>query len=352
MRALIAMSGGVDSSVAAKLTVDAGYDCIGCMMKLYDSPEPAERGCCTLEDAEDAKSVAFSLGMPFYVFNFCDGFKENVIQRFINEYIEGRTPNPCIDCNSFMKFDRLLKRAEELDCQKIVTGHYARIGFKNGRFTLNKAADPSKDQSYVLYRLTQEQLSKTSFPLGEMTKTEVRRIAESCGFVNFAKRDSQDICFVNDGDYAGTVERLLGRPCPEGDFIDVNGNTIGRHRGIIRYTVGQHKGLGGNYPDKMFVIKVDAAKNTVTLGTEKHLFSRELTASRFNWISGEPPKEKIRCLAKVRYRQKEQNACAEALPDGRVKIIFDEPQRAITPGQSAVIYDGETVLGGGIIEGE
>lgn len=352
MRALIAMSGGVDSSVAAKLTLDARYECIGCMMKLYDGPDgvASERSCCSLDDAEDARSVAFSLGMPFYVFNFCDGFKENVISKFVSEYLRGRTPNPCIDCNSRMKFDMLLRRAEELGCEKIVTGHYAVIEKAGGKYVLKKAADPAKDQSYVLYRLTQKQLEKTIFPLGGMSKTETRRIAEKCGFVNSGKRDSQDICFVPDGDYASVVETFCKSPCPEGDFIDVNGRVIGRHRGIIRYTVGQHKGLGGNYADRMYVLSVDAEANTVTLGTQEGLYSRELIAEDFNWISGEPPKGTLRCTAKVRYRHKEQPALAEALSDGRVRVIFDEPQRAITPGQSAVLYDGDTVLGGGVIQ--
>ncbi len=345
MKALIAMSGGVDSSVAAKLTLDAGYECVGCMMKLYE----ADGGCCSADDAMDARSVAFGLGMPFYVFNFCDGFRKNVIERFAEEYLNGRTPNPCIDCNSYMKFDALLRRAEELGCDKIVTGHYARVEKSGEKYLLKKAADLSKDQSYVLYRLTQKQLGKVIFPLGEMTKSETRAIAESCGFVNSHKKDSQDICFAPDGDYPAALERLCGVVCPEGDFVDVCGNVIGRHRGIIRYTVGQHKGLGGNFPERMYVLGVNAAANTVTLGTGDRLFSRELVAGRFNWISGEPPAGKIRCSAKVRYRQTEKTAVAEPLPDGRVRIVFDEPQRAITPGQSAVLYDGDIVLGGGVI---
>lgn len=352
MRALIAMSGGVDSSVAAKLTVDMGYECIGCMMKLYENDDKTvenSRVCCTLDDASDARSVAFSLGMPFYVFNFCDDFRREVIDRFVSEYLSGRTPNPCIDCNSHLKFDRLLRRAKELECDKIVTGHYARIEEAGGKYLLKKAADLQKDQSYVLYRLTQEQLKHVIFPLGGMSKSETREIAEKCGFVNASKRDSQDICFVPDGDYAGVVERICGRKCPEGDFVDENGCVLGRHKGIIRYTVGQHKGLGGNFADRMFVLSVNPADNTVTLGTSEKLFSKELIADEFNWISGDPPAQPVRCTAKVRYRHKEQPAVAEALSDGRVKITFDEPQRAITKGQSAVIYDGDTVLGGGII---
>lgn len=353
MRALIAMSGGVDSSVAAKLTQDMGYECIGCMMKLYEAPEGTElsgRTCCSLDDSSDARSVAFKLGMPFYVFNFCEEFREQVIGRFVSEYLSGRTPNPCIDCNSFMKFDKLLRRARELDCEKIVTGHYARIEQEGEKYVLKKALDSSKDQSYVLYRLSQEQLAMTLFPLGEMTKTRTREIAEACGFVNFNKRDSQDICFVPKGDYAEVLERLTGMACPTGNFVDVNGNVLGLHKGIIRYTVGQHKGLGGNYDERMFVLSVDPKENTVTLGTEEKLFRRVLTACQFNWISGEAPKGEIRCAAKIRYRHKEQPAVAEAFADGRVRIKFDEPQRAITPGQSAVLYDGDKVLGGGIIE--
>lgn len=352
MRALIAMSGGVDSSVAAKLTQEMGYDCIGCMMKLFDTPEDIhpERSCCSEDDAFDARSVAFKLGMPFYVFNFCDDFKREVILRFADEYLNGRTPNPCIDCNSRLKFDRLLRRAEELDCDKIVTGHYARIERRGNRFVLKKASDEAKDQSYVLYRLTQRQLSKTIFPLGEMSKAEVRGIAEENGFVNAHKRDSQDICFVPEGKYAQNVEKILGRKCPPGNFIDVNGNILGRHKGIINYTVGQHKGLGGNFADRMFVLSVDPAANTVTLGTSEQLFSSELIARKFNWISDTAPEKPIRCEAKVRYRHTAQPAVAESFSDGRVKIVFDEPQRAITPGQSAVLYSGDEVVGGGIIE--
>lgn len=349
MRALIAMSGGVDSSVAAKLTLDEGYDCIGCMMKLYDTEDPSEHGCCTEADALDAKTVAFKLGIPFYVFNFCDDFRREVIDLFVSEYLSGRTPNPCIDCNSRLKFDRLYRRAIELDCEKIVTGHYAIIEYGGGKYKLKKAADRNKDQSYVLYRLTQEQLSHTLFPLGRLSKDETRKIAAENGFVNASKRDSQDICFVPDGKYAETVEKLCGRPFEEGDFLDLSGNVIGRHKGIVRYTVGQHKGLGGNFPDRMFVLKLLPEKNAVVLGTEDGLFSRELIAGRFNWISGETPKGEIRCNAKVRYRQSEQSAIAEVLPDGNVRVVFDEPQRAITPGQSAVLYDGDEVLGGGVI---
>lgn len=350
MRALIAMSGGVDSSVAAALTLDMGFDCIGCMMKLYEGSDiDNTRTCCSFEDSLDAKSVAFRLGIPFYVFNFCEDFSRDVIGRFVSEYILGRTPNPCIDCNSYMKFDRLYRRARELDCDKIVTGHYARIENRDGRFILKKAIDKNKDQSYVLYRLTQQQLSNTLFPLGGLSKQETRKIALERGFLNAEKRDSQDICFVPDGKYAEFVEGFLGKKSEPGNFVDTTGRVIGRHMGIIRYTIGQHKGLGYSYPDRMYVIKINPEKNEVVLGREEDLYSKELIAGRFNWISIEMPMGQIRCMAKVRYRAQEQPALAEAMPDGSVRIIFDEPVRAITPGQSAVLYDGEEVLGGGII---
>lgn len=342
MRALIAMSGGVDSSAAAKLAIDMGYDCIGCTMRL----------CGESFDPSDAQSVSESLGMPFYVFDWQENFAQKVVLPFVDEYLRGRTPNPCVLCNSTMKFGRLLDEALALGCDKIVTGHYARIEQRGDKFYLKKAADPKKDQSYFLYKLTQEQLSRTLFPLGEMTKPQARALAEDCGFVNSNRRDSQDICFVPDGDYVSVVENLSGKACPEGNFINKDGCVIGRHRGIIRYTIGQHKGLGGNFADRMYVLSVNATENTVTLGTEDGLFSRELTVSGFNWQQGEIPSTEIRCLAKIRYRHKEQPATVTPFENGRVKIVFDEPQRAITPGQSAVLYDmdGETVLGGGEID--
>lgn len=339
MRALIAMSGGVDSSAAAKLAIDMGYSCIGCTMRLCQNFDPA-----------DAESVAGRLGMPFYVFDWQEDFQKSVVGPFAFEYLRGRTPNPCVECNSSMKFGKLLQEALSLGCDKIVTGHYVRIEQQDGKYLLKKAADHSKDQSYFLYKLTQEQLSRTLFPLGGMTKSEARALAEANGFVNAHRRDSQDICFVPNGDYVGVVENI-GGACPDGDFIGINGEIIGRHKGIIRYTIGQHKGLGGNFADRMYVLSVNPDENTVTLGTEEHLFTRELIAEGFNWQSGDVPLAEIRCLAKIRYRHKEQPAAALPVGNGRVKIVFDDPQRAVTPGQSAVLYslDGETVFGGGII---
>ena len=349
-KALIAMSGGVDSSVAALLTSRMGYSCAGCTMKLYENEDagvPREKGCCSLDDIEDARSVAFRLGMPYYVFNFTEDFREKVICRFVEAYENGRTPNPCIDCNRFLKFERLYERGRVLNYDKIVTGHYARIVKEDGRYALKKALDSSKDQSYVLYALTQEQLRHTLFPLGELTKAEVRDIARENGFLNADKKDSQDICFVPDGDYAKMIERTTGKKSEPGDYVDVDGNVLGQHKGIIRYTVGQHKGLGYPFPEPMYVLRINKEKNQVVLGPSEALFSSEAFVPAFHWISGEAKKEPFRAMAKLRYRQKEQPCTVTPLDTGGVRLLFDTPQRAVTPGQAAVVYDGDTVLGGG-----
>ena len=270
MKALIAMSGGVDSSVAAYLTQKAGFECIGCTMKLHDDPGDMvveKNTCCTLDAIEDARSVAFRLGMEYHVFNFKEGFREKVIDRFVFCYENGLTPNPCIDCNRFMKFDKLFERAKILGCDKIVTGHYARVGSRDGRNVLLKAKDPSKDQSYVLYSLTQEQLSHVLFPLGEMSKNETRSIAEEQGFINYSKPDSQDICFVPRGKYYDVIRNLTGKEYPEGDFVYKDGTVLGRHKGIICYTRGQRKGLGIASEEPLYVLSTDPVNNTVILGT-------------------------------------------------------------------------------------
>ncbi|MCQ2498759.1 MAG: tRNA 2-thiouridine(34) synthase MnmA [Lachnospiraceae bacterium] len=351
-KALIAMSGGVDSSIAAKLMKDAGYECIGCTMKLYDNEDVGiSKGhtCCSLDDVEDARNVAAANGMPYYVLNFKDGFSECVVRRFVDAYENGRTPNPCIDCNRFMKFDKLFYKAKELGCDYVVTGHYARIEQSGDKYILKKGLDDTKDQSYVLYSMTQEQLKHTLFPIGNLRKTEVREIAEANSFINANKPDSQDICFVPDGDYATFIKRHTGKDYRHGKFIDLEGNVLGEHKGIINYTIGQRKGLGIAYKEPLYVVDIRPDENVVILGNDKALFSTTFEAGDFNWISSEVPKGEIECRVKVRYRQKEQPARVIPLNDNKVRIEFRFPPRAITKGQAAVLYDGDVVLGGGTI---
>ena len=353
-KALIAMSGGVDSSVAAYLMTQEGYACIGAMMRLFDEqflPEGGESSCCSLDDAEDARSVARRLGFPFYVFNSKGEFEEKVIRKFIRCYECGATPNPCIDCNRYLKFDHLMRKGMELGCDYVVTGHYARIRYDqaSGRYLLYKAADLSKDQSYVLYSLTQEQLSRTKFPLGEMTKAQARAIAEEQGFINSRKRDSQDICFVPDGDYVGFMERYTGKTYPQGDFLDLSGKVVGTHNGAVSYTLGQRKGLGLAMGAPVYVCAKDMEKNTVTVGPNEALFSHALIAQDWNWFPFPALTEPLRVSAKARYNQPPQPATVYPESDGRAKVIFDAPQRALTPGQAVVLYDGDLVVGGGTI---
>lgn len=350
-KAIIAMSGGVDSSVAAFLMKEKGFDCIGATMKLYDNEDiyiSSEKTCCSFDDIEDARAVANRLSMPYYVFNFKDEFKEKVIDKFIATYENGGTPNPCIDCNRHLKFKKLFQKMQELGFDYIVTGHYARVEEKDGWFYLKKGRDNSKDQSYVLYSLSQEQLSHILFPLGEYSKEEIRNLAEKNNFLNAHKKDSQDICFVPDGDYAKFIENYLGKTYPKGNFVDMNGNVLGEHQGIIKYTNGQRKGLGVAFGKPMYVADKNIEDNTVTLCTNEELFSSELTAEDFNWLIPSPSSE-IKCSARVRYNMKEQPATAYILDNGNVKVVFDKPQRAITKGQAVVLYDCDTVLGGGTI---
>ena len=352
-KALIAMSGGVDSSVAVLLVRNKGYDCVGCTMKLYNNEDaniPKEHTCCSLDDVEDARNVAYRLGIPYYVFNFTNDFKEKVIDKFVRCYECGITPNPCIDCNKYMKFDKLYNRAKILGCDYVVTGHYARIEFDGKNFILKKAIDETKDQSYVLYSMTQEQLKHTLFPLGTIKKTETRKIAAENNFINSNKPDSQDICFVPNGEYSKVIENYTGKKPVSGDFINTNGEVIGKHNGIINYTIGQRKGLGITGKVPLYVCKINAKNNTVTLGNDKDLFDSVAIVKDFNWIMGKPLEREIKCKVKVRYRQKEQSATLILLENNDVKIIFDEPQRAITPGQAAVAYLGDVVLGGGVID--
>ncbi len=346
------MSGGVDSSAAAAL-LSRDYIAVGATMRLYTNEDIGidSRTCCSLDDVEDARSAANKLGMEFYVFNFGDRFRECVIDKFNDAYIRGLTPNPCIECNRCLKFDSLLRRAREIGCGYIATGHYVRRRFdeKTGKYLLLKGLDQSKDQSYVLYGMTQYQLEHTLFPVGELTKIQTREIAEQYGLVNAHKPESQDICFVPDGDYASFIERDTGRSFPEGDFVDMDGNVLGRHKGIIRYTIGQRKGLGIALGKPAYVVEKDVARNRVVLGNNEDLFTDTAAAENFNWISGQAPDAPIRVRARVRYNQKEQPAVLYPESGGRVRAVFDQPQRAVTPGQALVCYDGDIVLGGGEI---
>ena len=351
--ALIAMSGGVDSSVAAALTMKKGYTCVGCTMRLYENDMVGLDllgTCCSIEDTKDARAVCDRLGIEYNIYHYEAEFKDKVIEPFVSSYEKGETPNPCIRCNKYLKFDSLYKRARELGCDYIVTGHYARIEERDGHFYLLKAKDLNKDQSYVLYDLSEEQLRHTLFPLGEFTKPEVREIADEYGFVTSHKSESQDICFVPDGDYASMIKRYRGKEYPKGDFVDKEGNVLGTHDGIINYTIGQRRGLGIPADRRLYVTKLDVDANKVILADNIDLFKRELIIRDFHWITGEAPRDDFRCSAKIRYKHKEQPVTVTPLEDGFAKVVFDEPQRAITAGQSAVLYDGDVVLGGGIID--
>jgi tRNA-specific 2-thiouridylase len=354
MKILMAMSGGVDSSVAAHLLKSQGHELIGAMMKFFSDEDLGgaenSRACCTLSDADDARAVANFLQIPFYVFNFAKNFSDNVIEKFVREYQNGATPNPCIDCNRFMKFQKFLQRASELNCEKIATGHYARISCDaNGRFFLKKGMDTTKDQSYVLYAMTQEQLSHTVFPLGELTKERVREIAACENFTNAEKRDSMDICFAPDGNYAAFIVNRTGACAQKGNFVNRSGKILGEHNGIINYTIGQRKGLGLTAPEPLFVVNLNAAENTVTVGSGEELFSKKLSARDVNLIAIEKIDGALRVSAKIRYAHAAQPATVFQTADDEIHVEFDGPQRAITRGQAVVLYDNETVIGGGTI---
>ena len=353
MKVLVAMSGGVDSAVSAYL-ISKEHEALGVTMKLHDESDNliyGENSCCSTQDIYDAKSVCSLVGIPHEVHDFGGAFKDCVIADFINCYKCGATPNPCVVCNRLIKFKELLKLANERGFDHIATGHYARIErADNGRYLLKKAVDLTKDQSYVLYSLTQEQLAHTLFPLGNMTKADARELATEIGFVNARKHDSQDICFIPDGDYVSFIEKVTGEHFEKGDFIDLHGNVLGTHGGIIKYTVGQRKGLGIAFGEPMYVHSKDVINNTVTLARNEELFSNRLTARSINLISCESIPSPIKVKAKIRYNQKEQPATVTQIDKDRIEVVFDEPQRAITRGQSVVLYDGDIVVGGGLIE--
>lgn len=353
---MVGMSGGVDSSVSALILRDSGYDVVGVTLKLFSNEDIVEaektnKTCCALSDVEDARSVAYKLGFDHLVFNFKDKFRECVMENFSDCYLSGGTPNPCIECNRHIKFDKMLLRAKELEFDYIATGHYAVIEYNKdtGRYLLKRAKDSTKDQTYVLYSLTQEQLSHTIFPLGNLTKNEVREIAESAGLVNAHKSDSQDICFVPDGDYAAFIRKFKNINIPEGDFIDKNGRILGRHKGIINYTIGQRKGLGIALGKPLYVVDKDISSNRVILGDEADLYKNSLDVCNVNLIPFDVLEKPMKITAKTRYSQKEQEAVLSYKGDGIYHVEFDKPQRAITKGQAAVFYDGDIVVGGGTI---
>lgn len=346
-KALIAMSGGVDSSVAAAKMVEAGYDCLGVTMRLHDGDN-----CGAAKEAEDAKKIAERLGFPFEVADLREVFSEQVMDRFVSAYEAGNTPNPCIECNRYMKFSALMEYAKEQGCDTLVTGHYARVEYDgdSGKYRLRKAVNLAKDQTYVLYFLTQEQLAHIAFPLGEMeSKDRIREIAAEYGFVSAHKADSQDICFVPDGKYADFIRQRTGKEYPVGDFVNADGKVLGQHKGLIHYTIGQRRGLGLALPAPLYVRSKDMEKNTVLLTPESDLYTTRLVADGFNWVEGEAPEKPVKVTACTRYNAKEAAATVTALPDGRAEVVFDQPQRAVTTGQAVVLYDGEYVVGGGRI---
>jgi tRNA-uridine 2-sulfurtransferase len=423
---MVGMSGGVDSSVAASILLDQGYEVTGVTLKLLESEDvpccadPSEgccadptpgccsdqdggsscvdsndgagagatpgccsdqdnesscvdsnvgadvgagagasstkqsKTCCSLDDVEDARATAFKLGIPFYVLNMKAEFKEKVIDYFIDSYLDGETPNPCIYCNKFLKFEGLLKKAYALDIDHIATGHYARREFDEatGKYVLKKALDPSKDQSYALYMLTQDQLSHLLLPLGNLSKTEIRAMAEQKELKVFNKPDSQDICFVNEGEYPDYIKRHSSKKILPGNFVDKDGNILGRHKGIIYYTVGQRKGLGIAWKEPLYVLAKDVEKNTILLGNKDTIKKSSLIAREMNYISISEPTEIFKALAKVRYSSKETEVTVTPLAHGRALVEFLEPQAFIAPGQAVVLYDGDVVIGGGIIEKE
>ena len=351
---LVGMSGGVDSSAAALLLKQQGYDVSGCTLKLfdgYDEEDSLTRTCCSLSDVEDAKSVCRKIGIEHFVFNFKDAFRTDVTDRFSDSYIRGETPNPCIFCNRYIKFDKMLRRALELGFDGIATGHYAKIDRdeNSGRFLLIRPADRKKDQTYVLYAMTQYQLERTVFPLYGMDKTEIRALAEKNSLVNARKPDSQDICFVPDGDYAKFISEYTGMDFPEGDFLDTEGNIIGKHGGIHRYTIGQRKGLGVTFGKPVFVCDKNAENNTVTLGGSESLMKISVEADDVNLISVPDITEPMRITAKTRYNMADAPGTLERVGDSRIRVTFDSPQRAPAKGQALVIYDGDIVVGGGTI---
>ena len=353
---VVGLSGGVDSSVAAHLLKEAGHEVIGVTMQIWQEEENSIQeengGCCGLSAVEDARRVAQMLGIPYYVMNFRSEFKKDVIDYFVAEYMAGRTPNPCIACNRYVKWESLYHRARAIGADGIATGHYSRIvKLENGRYALQKSITDAKDQTYALYNLTQEQLEHTLMPVGAYSKEEIRKLAEEIGLLVANKPDSMEICFVPDNDYAGFIEEYTGREFSEGNFVNTAGEVLGKHKGIIHYTVGQRKGLGIALGARTFVKEIRPETNEVVLASNEELFSDVLYASRINFMSIETLQQPMEVMAKIRYNHKGAKATIELVEEDVVKVTFAEPQRAITPGQAVVWYDGDIVVGGGTILG-
>lgn len=347
---VVGMSGGVDSSVAAYLLKEKGYNVIGVTMQIW---QEEESGCCGLSAIEDARRVAHDLDIPYYVMNFRSEFKEKVVDYFVDEYLNGRTPNPCIACNRYVKWESLLKRSRDIGADYIATGHYARIDkLESGRYSLKRSATLAKDQTYALYNLTQDQLKHTLMPVGEYTKEEIRQIADKIQLQVANKPDSQDICFVPDGDYAGFIEKILDTELPIGNFVTTDGKVLGPHKGITHYTVGQRKGLGLALGYPAFVVEIRPETNEVVIGTHEDSLSNYVRANRLNFMSIEDLEGELRVWAKIRYNHKGAWCTIKKTGDDEVLCTFEEQQRAITPGQAVVFYDGDYVLGGGTIIGD
>ncbi|MDR3311371.1 MAG: tRNA 2-thiouridine(34) synthase MnmA [Oscillospiraceae bacterium] len=351
-RVLAAMSGGVDSSVAALLLAERGYDVTGVMMKLFENEDIGEdilSSCCSLADRSEAEAAAAKIDVPFYVYNYAEEFRRGVMDYFAAEYCRGRTPNPCIECNRLLKFGALFWRADSLKCGFVATGHYARVERQNGRYLLRRSGDARKDQTYALYFLTQEQLARTLFPLGEYTKPEVREIAARFGLPNAAKPDSEDICFVPGGGYGAFLDLYTGEASEPGDFVSADGAFLGRHRGYRNYTIGQRRGLGVSSGGKLYVAAIDPAANVVTLGPADELYGGSLVMTGINLIAADSLVGEVSCQAKIRYGAEPAPATARQTGADEITVTFREPRRAITPGQACVLYDGDLVLGGGVI---